>query len=131
MKRRNALAVLVALVLVIAVAPEANGKGGTPITSCAQTVTTSAFLTGDLTCGSTSGVVVGADGITIDLKGFKLEGDGSANHYGIEDNGFDAVTIKNGVVGNFNYGVYAVNGADGISVADLIASGDFNDGIYI
>src|SRR5262249_43076734 len=69
MKRQTIVMAVVMILLVVAVAPEANGGGGTPITSCAQTVTTSAFLTRDLTCGSTSGVVVGANGITIRLEG--------------------------------------------------------------
>ena len=54
--------------LIVVVAPEATGKGGTLITTCGQTVTTSAVLTQDLVC-TVSGVIVGASGITIDLKG--------------------------------------------------------------
>ena len=34
-----------AVVVLVAVAPEANGKGVTPITACAQFVTTNAVLT--------------------------------------------------------------------------------------
>jgi hypothetical protein len=48
----------------------AGGAGGpTPITSCGQTVMTSAVLTQDLSCTG-AGVVVGAPGVKIDLKGF-------------------------------------------------------------
>jgi hypothetical protein len=69
--------VALVLVLVVVVAPEASGKGGTPITSCGQVVTTNAVLTLDLVCTG-NGIVVGASGITIDLKGFTIRGDGDS-----------------------------------------------------
>ena len=50
MRLPASLAGVVALVLVVVVAPEATGGGGTPITSCGQTVTTSAVLTQNLIC---------------------------------------------------------------------------------
>src|SRR5262245_1073029 len=107
---RIVLAVLVALVLVTA-APQANGAAGTPITSCGQTVTTNAYLAQDLDCGA-YGVIAGASGITIDLKGFTLRGTNDGFHTGIYNGDFDKVTIKNGVIRNFYVGVLAVGGAD-------------------
>ena len=55
MRLRASLAGVVALVLVVVVAPEATGGGGTPINSCGQTVTTSAVLTQDLVCAGRRG----------------------------------------------------------------------------
>src|SRR4029079_10388180 len=106
MAREWMLAVAVALTLV-SVAPQANGAGGTPITSCGQTVTTNAFLSGSLYCPGSAGIVVGAAGITIDLKGFRLLGTGVFN--GVAVNGFDDVTIKNGVISSFSFGIRADN----------------------
>jgi Right handed beta helix region len=130
MKLRTSLVALAALVLV-AVAPEANGGGGTPITTCGQTVTTSAVLTQDLVCTG-DGVILGASGITIDLKGFTIRGDRGTGDNGIEDTGgFDNITIKNGVVRNFEYGVWAEPFADAFIVQNLLASGHVQDGIHI
>jgi hypothetical protein len=132
MKLRASLAAVVALLLV-AVAPQANGGGGTPITTCGQTVTTSAFLTEDLNCGGSDGVVVGADGITIDLKGCRLLlGDRGALRAGINNHGgYHKVTIKNGVVRNFGYGVWSTVGGEGLNVSDLVVSENDLEGISI
>jgi hypothetical protein len=118
----------VALMLV-AVSPEAIGGGGTPITTCGQFVPTNALLTQDLYCPGQVGIVVGAEKITIDLRGFTLRGDGTQGKYGIADNGYALLTIKNGVVRNFDYGV--VVDADRASVSNLVVSGSANDGIHI
>ena len=122
---------LVALVLIVVVAPEANGKGGTPVTSCGQTVTTSSVLTQDLVCTG-AGIVVGASGITIDLNGFSLRGDGDPLDYGIDDAaGYDGLTVKDGIVRNFDDGIRATGGADGVQVVEVVASGNASDGIII
>lgn len=128
MFERLLLAALGIAVLVVA-APEAQGKSGFPITICGQTVITNAVLTQDLTC-TISGVVVGAPGITIDLGGHTFRGDYSA-HYGVDDTGgFDKVTVKNGVLRNFEKGIYAT-GADLFSVSNVIASGNNSAGIEV
>ena len=73
---------------------------------------------------------VGASGITIDLKGFTLRGDGSGLDHGIDDKvgGFDGLTVKNGVIVNFVDGIHAggdVGGdADHVSVSEVVVSGN-------
>ena len=129
-RHRFGLAMVISLVLV-SVAPQANGAAGTPITTCGQTVTTNAFLTQDLICIYSHGVIVGASGITIDLKGFTLRGNRGPNTGGIYDPGFDGVTIKNGVVRNFERGVDADNFSDSVSLLNLAATGNSGFGIYI
>lgn len=47
----------------------------------------SAFLTQNLHCPGSDGVVVGASGITIDLKSFRLRGDDTPAKFGIDDSG--------------------------------------------
>jgi hypothetical protein len=107
MKLWSMLAAMMALVLV-AVAPEASGGGGTPITACGQTVTTNAVLTQDLVCTG-HGIVVGAAGIKIDLKGFTIRGDGDVSDNGVDDSaGFDDVSVKNGVIRSFGNGVLGI-----------------------
>ena len=123
MRLPASLAGVVALVLVVVVAPEATGGGGTPIASCGQTLTTSAVLTQNLNCAG-SGVIVGASGITIDLKGFTIRAN-LPTGYGIDDTGgFDNVMVKNGVLRNFSEGILAWNGADKFSVLNVVASGN-------
>src|SRR5262249_57134804 len=97
----------VGVVLLVAVAPEAQGKGGVAITGWGQTVTTSAILAQNLTC-SGPGVIVGASNLTIDLQGLALTGDRMSGHQGIDDTGgFDNIQVRNGLVRNFNNGIEA------------------------
>jgi hypothetical protein len=118
----------IAAVALIAVAPEAQGGGGVPITSCGQTVTASAVLMQDLNCTG-AGIVVGASKIRIDLNGFVLKGDGGDP--GVDDSGgFDGVAIKNGALRNFASGVNAP-GADSIRISNVVASGNAIHGILV
>jgi large repetitive protein len=94
-------------------------------------VTANAFLTQDLVCTG-DGIVVGASGITIDLKGFTIRGDRDLGDYGIDDSaGYDNITIKNGLIRNFYLGVAADGAADSVSVSSLVANGNSVYGISI
>ena len=121
--------VAVAAALLVAVAPEAQGYGTASITSCGQTVTANAQLAHDLVC-SGNGVVVGATGITIDLKGHTIRGNQSFNHYGVDDSGgYNKLTVKNGALRNFYDGVHA--DANKVNVSNVVATGNFDIGIFI
>ena len=114
----------IAAAMVVAVAPEANGKGGEPITFCGDNVSTNAVLAQDLSCVG-DGVIVAGPGIKIDLNGHTLRGDGGANDYGVDNSGgFDKVTVKNGVVRNFGTGVRAIGSADQLTITNVVASGN-------
>ena len=125
-----AVTVLAAAVAVFAAGPS-EGSSSLPITTCGQTVTTNAVLTQDLNCAGTSGVIVGASGVTIDLKGHVLNGDHLTGHYGFFDNGYDHVTIKNGVLRKFGSGIFATNGAVNLTVSDVVSVGNAAEGAYI
>jgi len=128
--RMGRLLVLAALV-VAAAAPGANAERETPITTCGQVVKTNSFLIHDLSCSGQPGVVVGASGITINLNGFALEGDRSFGRYGVDDmGGFDRVTVENGVVRDFDYGLVGF-GADRLILAGLATSGNADGGIFV
>jgi len=131
--RFGRIAVLAAVAACVSSAAAAEGRagGGTPITTCGQVVTTNAYLTQNLHCTGSSAVVVGADKVTVDLKGFRLRGDGSFGHFGIDDNGFDSVTIKNGTVRTFFIGVHAFGGADRVSISDVVSSGNAAYGVEV
>jgi parallel beta helix pectate lyase-like protein len=76
---------------------------------CGETVTTSFKLTGDLDCPQVAGFVVGADGIDINLAGHSMFGgiaEGGGGPTGIDNTGgHDDVTIRNGAVAGFGFGI--------------------------
>jgi hypothetical protein len=119
----------------ISVVPRAAAAS---ITQCGTTVYSDVTLKFDLSCVNVSGVIVGAEGITIDLNGHKLTGDRTSNRYGIENTGsFFDVTVKNGTLSNFDLGIY-VDGGDptygftnGMTVRDVAAVNNTNSGIWI
>ena len=76
--------------------------------SCGQTLTQSTRITNDLLNCAGDGLVIGAHGITIDLDGHTI--DGTSLGFGILNNGFDSVTITNGLVQEFDAGVQLGNG---------------------
>ena len=117
-----------AAVLAVLAGPSA-GSSSMPITTCGQVVTTNAVLTQDLTCHGVNGIIVGAHGITIDLGGHTLDGDRIND--GIRDNGWDKVTIRNGAVRNFQPGVNAFNGADDLTISNVVLSGNATQGAAI
>jgi hypothetical protein len=102
------------------------------ITACGQTLTTNAVLAQDLSCAGT-GIIVGASGITIDLKGHVLKGSHSLGPNGIDDSGHD-VTIKNGVIRNFDDGVYIPSGGGGVanvSISNVVSTGNVRGGLVV
>ena len=105
---------------------------GAPATAlgaiCGQTIMQSVTLTADETCGST--VVVGADGITIDLGGFTISGDGSFVT-GIDVDGHSGVTIKNGTLRFFTFGIVANAAADKLKLSRLVVHGMLGLGAII
>jgi hypothetical protein len=124
------LAVLAALVSAAA-ASAGQARARTPISVCGQVVRQSAYLTRDLYCRGLPGVVVGASGITIDLRGFTLRGDGSPGRYGVDDlRGYDAVTIENGTLRDFDYGLVGF-AADRLVVSGVHASGNVGGGVFV
>ncbi len=83
-----------------------------PITTCGQTLTAPGrtyVLTGDLVCVNQHGLTIGADRITVDLRGFTIFGDG-AGEVGIRSGGApgvgnDRTVVRNGAVRAFRKGV--------------------------
>ena len=86
----------------------------TPISSLPFTITTqgSYFLPGNLTAsGSTAGIIIAADNVTLDLNGFALVGGGAGNVAGINVPAAQKnIVIRNGTVrGWTNGGINALN----------------------
>ena len=120
---RGVAALITAVGVGLLVTGSGTAKSVTLITTCGQTVTTNAVLTQDLSCPSSDGIEVGASGITIDLKGHVLTGGGG--NMGVYDSaGYDGVKVQNGVLRGFENGLRAINGADRLSVSNLVMSGN-------
>src|SRR3954454_11391077 len=106
--RRLALAACAIALLIAAPA------GAAPL-SCGDVITKDTTHHADLVGCPGDGLVIGADGITLDLNGHSIEGSGIGSGpdivYGDTRNGIDntaehsAVTVENGKVGHFEVGV--------------------------
>jgi hypothetical protein len=143
---RTCKRVVGALTLALAVAasgagaaPAALAATTTPITSsaCPQTVSASARLETDLLCTDTSGLIVGADNISIDLNGHKIVCTGSGYlgscqggttvEIGVDTNGHDGVHVfshvTGGTIDGFDRGVFVRGLSDGATVNQLTLTG--------
>jgi parallel beta-helix repeat protein len=96
--------------------------------SCGQVVTENTTLTADLNCLG-DGLVIGADGIVLDLNGHTVDGAGLG--VGIRNDGFDGVTIKNGTVKEFDYGIQLNAGTEGNLVQGLTLTLNQDVGIQL
>ena len=83
----------------------------TPISSLPYTISESGsyYVTGNLS-STGHGIVIEASGVTVDLMGFSLTGDGSPGDYGINVDGstnavIDRVVIKGGSISGFYDGL--------------------------
>jgi nitrous oxidase accessory protein NosD len=76
--------------------------------SCGAVVTKDVTLTKSLT-GCASGLIVGADNVTIDLNGHSIRGLGTEAGIGIEGFNRTGVRLKNGTISDFAQGVQLLN----------------------
>lgn len=68
--------VTLGVLAVVLSAPRTSVAQGTPVTTCGQVVTGSAYLTGDLDCSAVAGDAVIINGGNLDLAGFTLTAGG-------------------------------------------------------
>jgi parallel beta-helix repeat protein len=105
-----------------------------PVT-CGEVVTHSVRLAGDVICNDfRNALVVGADGVTIDLAGHRVEagplGGPGSGAVGVDNSGgFDGVTVRHGSIGGLD-GIEAVDARHNRFV-DLRAAGGYGSGIII
>jgi len=96
--------------------------------SCGMSVTSNFTLTADENC-SGYGIYIEAPGVTVNLGGHTLTGDGSTG-YGVEaDYGNDTVT--NGIITSFQYGVVDYGNGDKVTntqIDDSVYDGIWADG---
>jgi len=120
-----ATAALLALMPVLLAATWSRASSERIALGCGQTVTTSVTLMADLTACGNSGLTIGADGIVINLNGHTISGTGA---WGIGDEAFSSVVIKNGTITGFQRGVNIEGGS--ATIQGLRISGATFDGIF-
>jgi len=119
MKRLNARILVWALATGIAVFGVAIRQS--VAVTCGEVVTEDVLLDGDLTCSGTA-LVIGADGITVDLNGHTIASE-DGEGIGVDNSGgFKSITIKNGTIDGFKEAVYT-DGAIGLELISLLIPG--------
>jgi parallel beta-helix repeat protein len=84
----------------------------------------------------TTGFIIAADGITLDLNGHTITGaflppaPAMPGNYGIRVEGHHGVTIKNGTVTGFVFGV-EVRGSDNVVIENIVSSNNGLNGINL
>ncbi len=96
---------------------------------CGMTIRQSTKVKNDLADCIWDGLVIGAAGITIDLDGHTIDGKGLGA--GIRNDGFDNVTIKNGRIVDFDYGVALNVGTEKNIVEALILEQNQEAGVSL
>lgn len=89
---------------------------------CGDTITTDTTLTSDLLNCPGDGIIIGADGITLDGAGHKIIGSGSG--IGIVLNGHNDVTIKNLIVMDFETGISIQDGVGNEVTVNYLTDND-------
>lgn len=89
--------------------------------SCGDTITQDTTLTGDLNCNTDYGLIIGADGITLDCNGYSITGSSGSYGYGIYADGRNGFSVKNCNVDGFQFSLYIRN-----SDSNIIESNIFN-----
>ena len=119
LRRREWLSATVALAATVAVVlAVTGGEASADHVSCGDTITADTTLHSDLVNCPNNGIVIGADDVTLDLNGHRIDGDGTPAagcdpetefcDVGVLNDGHDGVTVMHGSVREFNVGVWGL-----------------------
>jgi len=97
---------------------------------CGDTITSDTRLVADLVNCPDGGLIIGSDGVTLDLNGHRIDGRSSGHAIGIDVRGHSDVTIHGGSVHRFSEDVFALNAGD-ITVRDVTVAGAGHAGILV
>ena len=135
---RITLALLAATSCVSALGPLVAGQAAVaaPL-RCGDRITVDTTLHADLLNCSNNGLVIGADDITLDLNGHRIDGDDALVDrcpricdVGVVNNGHNDVRIKDGDISQFAAGVFLFR-ARRNGLSDLTTSGNVFSGIIL
>lgn len=145
--RRSVVALAVAIVMAASVFLATPGTADAGHVTCGQVITTDTTLDSDVgPCNGTDGIVVGANGITLDLNGHSVIGDPNLDGegaVGIVLQNRESVTVTSsqagGTVRDFDAGVTLTQESRNNTVRDVVVRdnignsslSDFGDGIAI
>ncbi len=120
-------AAALALALVLSMVPAAFAFAADGSAHCGQVLKKDTVLKNDLTNCPADGLIIGADGVTVDLNGHHIDGTDAAGSAGIRNRGHDDVVIKDGDfegldIGEFQTGIL-LRGAEHNRVIGLGVSG--------
>jgi parallel beta-helix repeat protein len=109
----------IALALAVMSLAAVSASGAEPV-QCGATITADTELHHDLVNCPGNGIVIGADGIELDLNGHTIDGDGVlgcdefyACDFGVDNTaGHHGVTIEDGSIRDFATGVFVSGGSD-------------------
>ena len=95
-------------ILVLAGVVALSGAEAASKVSCGDTITTDTTLDRDLLNCPNNGIVIGADNVTLDLNGHRIDGDGTPDascnpvkrvlRFGVAFEGHDGITVMDGTV---------------------------------
>jgi parallel beta-helix repeat protein len=126
--RKLSLGTLAAgVVLVSALLPATPAHAVT--VTCGKVINTSITVSNDLTNCLGNGLVIGANDITVNLNGKVIDGTGLG--VGIKNTGFANVTIRNGTVQEFDYGIVLNSGTTGNVVEQMTLSANEFAGVQL
>jgi parallel beta-helix repeat protein len=92
---------------------------GAPAVRCGTTLTKSTTLKADLLNCPGTALVIGADGITVNLGGHAVSGTNAPGSEGIANDGHAGVQVRNGQISDFRLNGVGFRGAPGGVVRDL------------
>lgn len=100
--------------------------------ACGDVITTDLKLKADLDCSASNsnGLEVGAGGVTVDLNGHTITGNGTDSYIGIQSNGLNDVSITDGTVRSFGTQV-SVGGGKRLLLKGVDAEGPGSTGYGI
>jgi parallel beta-helix repeat protein len=96
---------------------------------CGTVVVADLTLTGDMVCPGVDALIVGADGVTIDLGGHQVVNTGGGTVSGVKSLGFDGVTVRNGTITDFYRNIH-LEEAHSAVLEDIRMSGGGGWGVY-
>lgn len=121
---------LIGASVVLVAAPATIAAADRQEVACGDTITKDTRLPANLVDCPGVGLVIGADGITLDLNGHTVDGDGVGDDVGIDLEGRHGATITHGTVGQFTEGVLVAD-ASQVAVRRLASTGHGHGGITV